>query len=152
MLKLMLAVGWISIMTMGAFAQKGLSDAETRALNELSGEMSDCSVYFLITATCLEGNPEPSTPQLIKTLKEQANKILQLAVTTGRMVGVTDEGIGARMRLTRDDMMKSLNNNCTNIAVLLEKYVNFCPQLAQNADPRLLELMQGKKCTGSYKC
>jgi hypothetical protein len=151
MLNLILAVCWISIMTTGAIAQ-ALSDAQTRAINELSGEMSECAVYFLITATCLEGNPEPRTPQLIKDLKEQAGKIGALAIKTGRIVGVTDDAVGARMRLTRDDMMKSLNNNCTNIAVLLEKYTNFCQALTQNADPRLGELLQGEKCTGSYKC
>lgn len=56
------------------------------------------------------------------------------------------------MKLMRDEMMKSLNSNCTNIAILLEKYSNFCQQLIQNADPRFAELLQEKKCTGSYKC
>jgi hypothetical protein len=138
MLKLMLAVSWISIMTCGASAQD-LSDAQTRrAVNELSGEMLECSVYFLVFAFCLQGNPDPSVPQLIKDLNAQASKIGTLATTTGRMLGVTDEAVAARSRLMRDDMMKKLNNNCTNIAVLMEKYINFCKQLTENADPGVI--------------
>ena len=61
MLKLIIA--WICIMTTGALAQS-LSDVEKRAVNELSGEMLECSVYFLVSATCLQGSPDPSTPQI----------------------------------------------------------------------------------------
>jgi hypothetical protein len=148
---LKLIVVWISIMTTGALSQT-LSDAETRAVNELSGEMLECSVYFLISATCLQGNPDPRIPQIIKDLNGQAAKIGGLGITTGRLVGITDEAVGARAKLMRADMMKSLNNNCINIATLLEKYNNFCQLLTQNADPRLKELMKMKKCTGTYKC
>jgi hypothetical protein len=151
MFKQILVASWVIILTTGAFTQP-LSDAETRAVNELSGEMLECSVYFLVSATCLEGNPDPRIPQMIKNLNEQASKIGQLAITTGRIVGVTDEAVGARMKLMRDDLLKRLNNNCTNIATLLEKYTNFCKALTENADPRLAELLRGQKCTGSYKC
>jgi hypothetical protein len=144
-------VAWIIIMTASASAQNS-SDAEGRAVNEISGELLECSVYFLVTAFCLQGNPDPGIPQLIKDLNAQASKIGTLAITIGRSVGVTDEAVGARSKLMNAEMMKKLNNNCTNIAVLLEKYSNFCKQLTENADPRLAELLQGKKCTGSYKC
>ena len=33
--------------------------------------------------------------------------------------------------------MKSMGGNCTNIAVLLNKYMDFCVQISQDADPRL---------------
>jgi hypothetical protein len=151
MLRRLLVLAWMCITTCSAFAQS-LSEPETRAVNELSGEMAECAVYLLISATCLEGNPDPRTPQLIKDLNANASKIGGLAISTGRAVGVTIEGQQARMKLMRDEMMKSLNNNCTNIAVLLEKYSNFCQQLIQDADPRFAELLQQKKCTGSYKC
>ena len=149
MLKLIIA--WISIMTTGALAQS-LSDAEKRAVNELSGEMLECSVYFLVSATCLQGRPDPSTPQITKNLNEQGAKFGELAITTGRIVGMTDAALGARAELIRADMMKAVNGNCTKIATLVEKYSNFCQLLTKNSDPRLEELMQGKKCTGLYKC
>jgi hypothetical protein len=149
MLKFIIA--WVIITTTGALAQN-LSDADKRAVNELSGEMLECSVYFLISATCLQGNPDPRIPQLTKSLNEQASNIGGLAISTGQVVGVTVEAQSARSKLMRDDMIKLLNNNCTNISVLLEKYSNFCKQLTENVEPRLAELVQGKKCTGTYRC
>ena len=89
---------------------------------------------------------------LISDLNAQASKIGGLAISTGATVGVTIEGQQARSKLMRDEMSQKLNNNCTNIAVLMEKYLTFCKQLSENADPRLAELLQGKKCAGSYKC
>ena len=149
---LKLIVAWIIIMTTVALAQNPSYADEKRAINEVSGELLECSVYFLTTAFCVQGHPDPSVPQLIKDYNAQASKTGTLAITIGRSVGVTDEAVGARSRLMHADMMKKLNNNCTNISVLLEKYSNFCKQLTENADPRLAELLQGKKCTGSYKC
>lgn len=66
MLKLLLAVAWMNLTTCSAFAQ-GLSDAEKRAANELSGEMLECSVYLLISATCLEGNPDRASLSFLRT-------------------------------------------------------------------------------------
>jgi hypothetical protein len=104
MLKLIIA--WISIMTSGALAQS-LSDVEKRAVNELSGEMLECSAYFLVSATCLQGSLDPSTPQITKNLNEQGAKFGELAINTGRIVGMTDAAVGARAELIRADMMKA---------------------------------------------
>ena len=60
MLRRSLVLAWMCITTCSAFAQN-MSDAQKRALNELSGEMAECSVYLMISATCLEGNPDPRT-------------------------------------------------------------------------------------------
>jgi hypothetical protein len=50
-----------SFIVTGAIGQN-LSDDQKRAVNELSGEMLDCAVYFLISAQCLEGHPDPRIP------------------------------------------------------------------------------------------
>jgi hypothetical protein len=34
-------------------------------------------------------------------------------------------------------MMEAMNGNCSNIAILLNKYMSFCQQLDRDADPRL---------------
>jgi hypothetical protein len=36
-------------------------------------------------------------------------------------------------------MMTALDNNCSNIAVLQLKYMEFCKGLSHDADPRLTE-------------
>jgi hypothetical protein len=58
-------------------------------------------------------------------LNEQGAKFGELAITIGRIVGMTDAAVGARAELIRADMMKAINSNCTKIATLVEKYSNF---------------------------
>jgi hypothetical protein len=36
-------------------------------------------------------------------------------------------------------MMKAMNGNCSNIQVLLNRYMNFCLQLDHDSTPRLKE-------------
>ena len=129
-----------------------LSENEIRAVNELSGELLECSVYFTISAQCVRGHPDPTVPRLIKNLDEMSTTAGVRSMEVGKAVGVTEAAVGSRMKLITNEMMKSMNDNCVNISVLLERYANFCQQLLQDMDPRLIELKQGKKCTRSYKC
>jgi len=52
MLKSVIAAVTTSCMTIGVVAQP-LSENEKRIINELSGELLECSVYFSISAECL---------------------------------------------------------------------------------------------------
>jgi|SRR5689334_14551543 hypothetical protein len=151
MLKYIIAAIATSCMTFVAVGQP-LSENEIRAVNELSGELLECSVYFTIGVQCMRGHPDPSIPRLIKTYEEMSTTAGVKSMQVGKVVGVTDAAVGSRMKLITNEMTKSMNNNCVNISVLLERYANFCQQLLQDMDPRLIELKQDKKCTGSYKC
>jgi hypothetical protein len=73
------------------------------------------------------------------TYSVAAEKVGILAINTGRAAGVSDEAYAAQATLYTDAMMKAMGKNCTNIAVLLQKYVDFCQRLKQDADPRLME-------------
>jgi hypothetical protein len=151
MLKPIIAAIATGCMTFVAVGQP-LSENEIRAVNALSAELLECSVYFTITVQCVRGHPDPSVPRIIENFEEMSKKAGVMSIQVGKIVGVTDAAVGSRMKLITNEMMKSMNNDCVNIAVLLERYTNFCQRLLQDADPRLIELKQGKKCTGSYKC
>jgi hypothetical protein len=151
MLKLLLSVSFLLAAPCGALAQSQ-SNAEQQAASELSGEMLECSVYFRIVATCLQGVPDTRVPEAIRQLNESASKIGGIAMSTGAAIGVSIDGQQAKSKSLRDEMMSSLSNTCHNIAILLHRYHNFCQQLTDNSDPRRAELLQEKKCTGSYKC
>src|SRR5262245_38125163 len=72
-------------------------------LNELAGEMTECSTYYLISAQCLEGHPDPSIPALVANYRKSAQQIGTLAITVGRTIGVTDDGVKARTKLSFDN-------------------------------------------------
>jgi hypothetical protein len=144
MLKLVLAAGWIITGTCGALAQSS-SDAEKSAATELSGEMLECSVYFRIAATCMQGVPDTRVPQTIRELNKNASKIGELAISTGATAGVTVEAQQARSTSLHDEMTRSIFNKCHNISILLHRYHNFCLRLIDHADLRRAELLQQKK-------
>ena len=125
---------------------------KANAVNELTEEMLECSVYYVISAQCIEGHPDPDAPALVKTYKGLANDIAVLAINKGKSVGVSEDAVNARLSLISKNLMGSIANKCVNINVLLEKYDSFCKQLAKNVDARLKELLAGKKCSGIYRC
>jgi hypothetical protein len=125
---------------------------KTNAINELTGEMLECSVYYVISANCIEGHPDPDAPALVKTYKGLANDIATLAINTGKSVGVSEDAVNAKLSLISKNLMGSIGNKCVSISVLFEKYDSFCKQLAKNVDARLKELLAGKKCSGIYRC
>jgi hypothetical protein len=52
---------------------------------------------------------------------------------------LSDAAYAAQGSLYAKAMMKAMDGNCTNIAVLLQRYSDFCQRLSQDADPRLTE-------------
>jgi hypothetical protein len=65
-----------------------------------------------------------------------ADRVADLAISSGRAVGVSPEAYAAQGSLYAEAMMKSMHGNCTNIAVLLKRYLKFCQRLSQDVEPR----------------
>jgi hypothetical protein len=95
-----------------------------------------CSVYFLVASSCLANQ----RPDLANTYRLASDKIADLAITSSRAVGVSDQAYAAQASLYTEAMMKSMAGNCTNIAVLLQRYSDFCWKLVRKGtDPRIVE-------------
>ena len=57
-----------------------LSDANvTRAVNELSGEMLECAVFFAIGAQCVRRHPDQSVPGVVTDVMTAFQDMLDLA-------------------------------------------------------------------------
>ena len=106
-----------------------------RAMGEVAGELQICSTYFTVVSACVKDQ----RADLAKIYAAAAEKVGILAISSGRSAGVSDEAYAAQATLYTTAMMKAIGKNCTNIAVLLQKYVDFCQRLNQDADPRLME-------------
>jgi hypothetical protein len=106
-----------------------------RALGEVAGELQICSVYFGVVARCIK----TQEPAIARTYREASDKVALLAIKTGMTVGISSAAIIAQDELWTMEMMKLMDGNCTNIAVLLAKYKDFCNRLSNDADPRFKE-------------
>ena len=99
----------------------GLSDANvTRAVNELSGEMLECAVFFSVGAQCVRGHPDQSVPGVVSDVTQAFQDMLDRAVKTRRTAGLSDAAATARRNMVTDAMLKSMGGNCINIGVVLE--------------------------------
>jgi hypothetical protein len=130
-----------------AFAQT--NDEMKWALGEVGGELQLCSVYFLVLSSCLE-KQEPALSVRYRTASDNISK---LAISGSLAVGVSPEAYTSMAQLEAANMMKSMGNNCTNIAILLKKYMNFCQRLSNGSDARIGEWltcirMSRKTCDG----
>jgi hypothetical protein len=105
------------------------------AMGEVGEELQVCSVYFTVLSGCL-GHQEPA---LSEKYLQAAQRIALLGATSKLNAGVSQEAYLAFSDVLFKDMKKAMGGNCTNIAVLLKKYMNFCQRLSQDADPRLKE-------------
>jgi hypothetical protein len=128
------AVAASIVFAQSAAAQTTDADMQ-RALGEVAGELEVCSVYFLVGSACIKDQ----RPDLAETYRAASDKVADMAISSGRAVGVSDKAYAAQASLYTDAMMKAMGGNCTNIAVLLQRYSNFCKRLAEDVDPRLKE-------------
>ena len=66
------------------------------ALGEVAGELQVCSVYFGVISRCIKHQ----RPDLGITYRDASNKLADLAISSGRAVGVSDEAFIAQAAST----------------------------------------------------
>ena len=103
------------------------------AMGEVGEELQVCSVYFTVISGCLQ----QQEPAISKKYQQGAERLGFLGATSKQSAGVSKEAYLAFSDVLFKDMMKAMDGSCTNFAVLLKKYMDFCVQLSQDADPRL---------------
>ena len=131
----------------GAFTQR-----QKDASNELSGELLECSAYYLVASGCIEHSTNPGAPEVARDYKKAAERLSTMGFDLGLSIGKSKEALLALGKLSMNKQMAAIKKNCMNAAVLLERYANFCKQLAEQPESRAKELMEGKFCNGSYRC
>jgi hypothetical protein len=103
---------------------------------EVEPGISVSAKTVLVASSCLANQ----RPDLANTYRLASDKVADLAIISNRAVGVSDQAYAAQASLYTEAMMKSMAGNCTNIAVLLQRYSNFCWKLVrQGTDPRIVE-------------
>jgi hypothetical protein len=111
------------------------SDHFKRATREVASELQVCSVYFLVLSSCF--SLEESG--LAHIYRDMSDQVADLAVSSFRAVGVSDEVYAAQASLYTEAMVNAMRGDCANVAVLLQRYSKFCQRLSQDADLRLKE-------------
>lgn len=98
-----------------------------RAMNNLAAEFSECAAYnILISAAPL------SSEEAKKNYLEVGKRLLALSVE------LTSEKVAfARTEIATKMMRHEIENNWSNIAIIINKYAYPCKELAENPTARL---------------
>jgi hypothetical protein len=108
------------------------------AFGETADEMRVCSVYLYVSASCLKDNDLHDLAQKYTAAAEKLNNAA-IDILISPIIGMSQQAYLAANSIEVKTMMGAMNNRCTNIAVLLQKYSNFCQRLSQDATPRFKE-------------
>jgi len=102
--------------------------------NNLSFEYIECQHYLMIMSEALRtNNPDP---KLIKNYVDNAKLVSDIAFSYGEEAGMSLEGMIARSKQISNKMLKSLDNNFANIAVIQVKYADLCRSLIESPEIR----------------
>ena len=102
--------------------------------NNLSMDYNACQHYFLIMSEALKTND--SDPSKVKNFVDSSKLASQLAFSYGVDAGLTNEAMLARSKILINEMLKSINNDFTNMSVLLLEYGEFCKSLIDTPEIR----------------
>jgi len=102
--------------------------------NNLSMDYNACQHYFLIMSEALKTND--SDPAKVKNFVDSSKLASQLAFSYGVDAGLTNEAMLARSKILINEMLKSINNDFTNMSVLFLEYGEFCKSLIDTPEIR----------------
>ena len=128
----------IILITLGfvenVFAETLQEKIDKYIFNNLSFEYIECQHYLMIMSEALKtNNPDP---KLVKNYVDNAKLVSEIAFMYGEEAGMSIEGMLARSKQISDKMLKSLDNNFANIAVIQVKYADFCKSLIETPEIR----------------
>jgi hypothetical protein len=69
-------------------------------------------------------------------------RLLTETMLIGNSLGMTSDAMASRLRNETDRMKTLINNDCINVASLLNRHAMRCKQVAENPDCVLVEYMK----------
>ena len=118
--------------------QAGESTAVRLAYNNMSQDMTTCTVFYMLSGKCLGKD----NPELSEQIEKAASVMANLAVLTGKHAGLKDHALVARTNTQMAKLQAQTGGDCDNISVLLNRYGESCKALArhpQTAFQRVLD-------------
>jgi len=100
-----------------------------RIANNFSHQNLICSVYSRFVAACLGNRDKQDT--LVGQYEKLAETFAKRSAETAVVAGVSAKALEARMQIAVDEMKEDIDNDCTNVSVILQKHARACKELAE---------------------
>jgi len=112
--------------------------AELReAMGDFSGESTRCYIYYSVTSNCIRKQDSA----LAEKTDAAAQRCLRQSFETGKTAGLSQKAMMARTELDLKEMSADIDNDCINIAVLLNKHAAFCEDFLERSGERLQSII-----------
>ena len=136
-----LALSLAIVLTLSASAL-ALDRNAMRAANNLAHEHMICASYSMIVASCLiEKNKTDPTGE---RYKELGGTFIERGVRIGDIAGVSVKASEARLKVASQSMLEEIENNCSNISILMQNHMKACLTLHNEGPNRLRAIAFGK--------
>jgi hypothetical protein len=132
-LAMAVATLWIS------FGRAEAEDAEREALNNVQHEMTTCAAFYGIMHQCLATRTPPEDAPMFENITSATAHLLKQMLSTGRVIGMTVDGITSRLDKETATLQSLMNNNCGNASSLVPPYAARCKQVVKDPDSILKE-------------
>ena len=134
-MKKLLSLIFFSLLLSGNSYSETLDEKRSKYIyNNLSFEHIECQHYLIIASEALRTND--GDPKIIENYVNNAKLVGNVAFQYGFKSGMSTEAMLARAKMISDRMLKSLDNNFSNIAVIQLKYSQFCTNLIEKPEIR----------------
>lgn len=112
-------------------------ETEKRMFNELAYEAIECVSYFLITSEGFRNSPNlKGSEKGAQDYQKAADKLLMWAFALSKQAGLHPKTVESRLSLEMKDQMKRINNNTSNISILMADYLDSCTEVASDPEKR----------------
>jgi hypothetical protein len=111
--------------------------------NNFSHENAICGAYALFVHQCLK-NKDAADP-VAKRYFDLGDDYLKRSQSSGKIAGVSQKALSARVDLAIEELKSDTENNCVNIAVLFQKHAQSCKTLYEDGPAQLLRATEQMK-------
>lgn len=132
---IVLGCGILQLLPINTYAQDRNFDPTTlRILNNFAHEHATCVAYYIVTSQCLITNKEPALQQKITEIGAETLRRGQEWTQTAKL---KPETFTARVEMDVQQMTSAIENNCSNISIILSKHGIACKTLLEKPEVRI---------------
>jgi hypothetical protein len=118
-----------------SFAETKKELRASYVLNSMQREYTTCYIFYKIIIEGLKKSDTKDT--LIKGLEQSADVSLKLAFETGELMNMKSEVMSTRVKTEMKSQSDAIENNLSNISILLKKYGETCKKIIENKKQRI---------------
>jgi hypothetical protein len=130
MSKLLVGAAMIAVLILTGSGMGAAEDETQRIGNNFSHENLICGVYHSLVMRCA-ANRDPKD-EIVEKYRQTSMTFIERSVSVGKVVGLSEKALTARMEMAQQEMMSDIENTCTNISVLLQKHAMQCKRLYED--------------------